>query len=117
MGKNQNRKYKDYEIIPHSEGFQISPGTLIAIASFIVRKGDQITVFAFAVSFLDRVANSNLTNDQLLDEANSIIDKHVDNGAVKHLEEYTYGFYPSNFLLENNPKWWTKTLKKYYTDK
>jgi hypothetical protein len=117
MTKNQTRKYKDYEIIPYSEGFQISPGTLIAIASFFVRKDDQITVFAFAVSFLDKVADLNLTDDRLLKQANSIIEKHIDDGVVKHLEEYTYGFYPSNFLQENNPKWWIKTLKDYYSEK
>ena len=117
MTKNQNRTYKDYQIIAYSEGFQISPGTLITIASFIVKKGDQIAVFAFAVGFLDRVADLSLTDDQLLEEANSIIEKHIDNGVVKHLEEYTYGFYPSNFLEEDNPKWWIKTLKKYYGER
>lgn len=117
MNDGKLETYKGFEIVPFSEGFKIGGGNLIAIASYIVRNDKVVSGFAFAIGFLDRVAQPNFRDDDLLQQAVKIIKKYIDNNLVKNLEEYTYGFYSSNFLEENNPKWWTKTLKKYYGEK
>ena len=107
-------KYKDFDIIPHNFGFEISPGTLIRIASFIVRKDDLITGFAFAEGFLTRMAHPELKDEDLLKEAKEIIKKYIDSGKLKHLEEYTFEYHPSNFIDVENPTWWVKSLRRHY---
>ena len=107
-------KYKDFDIIPHNFGFEISPGTLIRIASFIVRKDDLITGFAFAEGFLTRMAHPELKDEDLLKEAKEIIKKYIDSGKLKHLEEYTFEYQPSNFIDVENPTWLVKSLRRHY---
>lgn len=105
--------YKGFEIIQRFDGFEVSPGTLTSIASFIVRKDDTVAGFAFAVGMLDFMANPTLTNEALLEKANKIITKYVDKD-IKHLEEYTFEYNTSDFFPIENPKWWNKTLEKLY---
>ena len=107
--------YKGFTITSYSDGFQVSPGTLIRIASFIVRKDDLIAGFAFAESMLTRMANPELKDEELLQKAEEMIKKYIDDNAIKHLEEYTFEYHPSAFIDVDNPKWWVKTLKKYYS--
>ena len=112
---NQNIKnYKGFEVISYSDGFQISPGTLIRIASFIVRKDDVIAGFAFAEGMLTRMSHPELKDGDLLQEAEQIIKTYIDNDRVRHLEEFTFEYHPSNFIDVDNPKWWIKSLKKIY---
>lgn len=107
-------KYKDFDIIPHSLGFEISPGTLTRIASFIIRKDDLVAGFAFAEGMLNRMAHPHLTDEDLLGDAREIIKKYIDNGQIKHLEEYTFECHSSNFIDVKDPQWWIKSLKKHY---
>lgn len=112
---SQHITYKDYEIIPHSIGFKNQSGTLIRIASFIVRKGDLIAVFAFTDGgMLVRMSHQHLNDDYLLNEVEKIINNFIDNNNIKHLEEYTFEFHPSNYVQVIGPKWWNKTLKEIY---
>ncbi len=112
----QQEKHKGFDIIPYSPGFELFTDRLGIIASFIVRNTDTVSVFAFAVGGLTMFANTNISDDDLLEEAKGIIKRHIDNELVKNLEEYTFEYHPSNFISVDNPKWWIKTLKKYYGD-
>lgn len=60
------------------------------------------------------MADPQLKDEDLLEEAENIIKKYINNGMIKHLEEYTFEYHPSNFIDVENPKWWTKTLKEIY---
>lgn len=110
----QLEKYKGFEIIPHSDGFQISPGTIRRIASFIVRRDNVISGFAFAEEMPIRMSHPEIKDEDLLQEADQIIKTHIDNDQVKHLEGYTFEFHPTNFIDVDNPQWWNKTLKELY---
>lgn len=107
-------EYKGFDIVSHSPGFEISPGTLTRIASFIVRSNDLISGFAFAEGMLTRMSHPHLKDKDLLEEADGIIKEYIDDEKLKHLEEYTFEYRPSNFICVNNPKWWVKSLKKHY---
>lgn len=108
-------KYKDYTIMPYSQGFEISPGTLVRIASFIVSKDNLISGFAFNDGgLLLRVAHPYLKDEDILEEAIKIIKEYIDQGKIQHLEEYTFSYYPTNYLEDEDAKWWTKSLKKLY---
>lgn len=113
--KYQPEKYKGFDIIPYSLGFELFTDRLGTVASFIIRSDKTISVFAFAVGGLIMFANPNLSDDNLLVEAKEIIKKYIDNNSVKHLEEYTFEYHPCNFVSVNNPPWWIKSLKKYYS--
>lgn len=108
-------KYKNFDIVPHSSGFENPAGTLIRIASFIVRKKDIIAVFAFTDGgVLIHMSHPHFNDEYLLNEAKKIINIFIDNNKVKHLEEYTFEFHPSNYIQVIDPKWWNKTLKNIY---
>jgi len=105
-------KYKDYDIIPHSSGFENPAGTLIRIASFIVRKKDLIAVFAFTDGgMLLKISNPYLKDENLFEQATEIIKQYIDADKIKHLEEYTFEYRPQKYTRILEPKWWTKTLK------
>jgi excisionase family DNA binding protein len=109
-------KYQGFDIIPHSIGFENPGGTLIRIASFIVRKDDNpIAVFAFTDGgVLIHMSHPHLNDEYLLNEVKKIINNFIDNKKIKHLEEYTFEFHQSNYIQVIDPKWWTKTLKEIY---
>ena len=50
----------------------------------------------------------------LLKEAGEIIKQHIDSGELKHLEEYTFEYHPSNFIKVTDPTWWVKSLRRHY---
>lgn len=115
MNEPNLKKYKEFEIISYSSGFQISPVTMIRIASFIVRKDRLISVFAFSDGGISlRMAHSEIKDENLLVEAEEIIKRFIDDDKVKHLEEYTFEFQPTNFINVNNPRWWIKSLRNIY---
>jgi len=106
-------KYKDYLIQPYSSGFQRLPDRLIRVASFLVTKEDLVSVFAFTDGgVLAQMANP-VKDEDLLEEAKETMRYYIDNNLIKNLEEYPFHYY-SNYLLEENAVWWTKTLKKRY---
>ena len=109
---HESVKYKDFDIIPYSVGFEHAPGTLIRIASFIVYKQDLVAVFAFTDGgMLLRMSHPHLKDENLLREATEIIQGKIDANKIKNHEEYTFEYYPLNFIEVNDPKWWIKTLK------
>jgi len=110
----EQEKYKGFDIVPYSPGFELFTDRLGIIASFIVKNDSTMAVFAFAVGGLTMFADPDISDDDLLKEAREIIKKHIDNKQVKHLEEYTFEYNPSNFISVTNPQWWTKSLKKHY---
>lgn len=106
--------YKGYTITPHNIGFEIVPGTLTSIASFIVTKGEIGAGFAFAEGMLNRMSHPHLKDEDLFEEARNIIKRFIDNNKIEHLEEYTFELHSSNFLRVNDPKWWIKSLKRLH---
>jgi len=108
------KTYKGFDIVPHSSGFENSPGTIIRIASFIVRSKEIVSVFAFAESMLNRMSYPHLTDDKLLKEAKEIMEKYIENNKIENLEEYTFEYHASSYIDVNNPGWWNKTLKEIY---
>jgi len=102
--------YFDYEIEEWSDGFQILPGTLSLIASFIVKKEEFVAGFAFRIGYLDWVSR-HLKNDDLIPKAKSLIKHYLDKGNVKHLDELTFDFNYPNFTKVDDAKWWTKSIK------
>lgn len=107
-------EYKGYTITPHNIGFEIVPGTLTSIASFIVTKGNVGAGFAFAEGMLNRMAYSHLKDEGLLERAKDIIKTCIDNNQIEHLEEYTYEIHSESFIEVKDPKWWTKSLRRMH---
>lgn len=108
-------KHKDYTIMPYNQGFEISPGTLMRIASFIVSKDNLIAGFSFNDGgMLLHMANPHLKDEDMLEEAIKIIKERIDQNRVQNLEEYTFSYYSNNYLEDKDAKWWTKSLKRIY---
>lgn len=107
------QEYKDFTILLRGDGFMFTNDPFSTIASFeVVRKKDNlISMFAFKENMLD--AFSDPYDDTTLKRASEEIRIRIDNGNVKHLEEYTYEIYPNNILEFENVSWWNKTLKNY----
>jgi hypothetical protein len=100
--------FLDFVIEDWSKGFQIVPGTLTSICSFIVRRDDFIAGFAFHVGFLDWVSKK-LKNDEMVAKTKDIIKTYIDEDKVKHLDELTFEYLNSNFVEVKNPDWWIKS--------
>ncbi len=103
--------YKNFDIIPHGFGFEISPGTLIRIASFIVKNEKTISGFAFAEGMLNRMSHPEISDENLLVQANSIIKEYINTEKIQNFEEYTFELHHLDFIAVNAPHWWKKTLK------
>lgn len=104
------RKYSNFSIMSWSGGFKYSDG-LISIASYLVT-GEGITAaFAFAVSALTTMSH-NLNPDDLLVEAEKIIESHIDTGKVNDRKELTFEYHPNEFIEVTDPKWWVKSLDR-----
>ncbi len=108
-------KYKDYTIMPYNQGFEISPGTLMRIASFIVSKENLISCFAFNDGgMLLHMSHPSLKDEDMLAEAIKIVKERIDQDRIQHLEEYTFSYYLNNYLEDKDARWWIKSLKKIY---
>ena len=107
-------KYKEYLIQPYSTGFQRLPDRLVRVASFLVTKDDLVAVFAFTDGGLLTQMSHPIKDEDLFKEAKETMHYYIDNNLVKNLEEYPFHYYPTNYLLEEDAIWWTKTLKKRY---
>lgn len=101
-------QYSSYEIIKWSDGFQLVPGSLNLIASFIIKKENFAAGFAFRVGYLDWVAKQ-LKQEDLINQAKKIIKNCLDNKEVKNLDELTFEFHSDEFIKVENPKWWNKS--------
>jgi len=108
----EQEKYEGFDILPYSPGFDLFTDRLGIVASFIVKNDNVMSVFAFAVGGFTMFAQPDISDDDLLKKAREIIKEYIDNKKIKHLEEYTFEYHPSNFIDVGNPQWWTKTLKK-----
>lgn len=101
-------QYSNYEIIKWSDGFQLVPGSLNLIASFIIRKENFAAGFAFRVGYLDWVAKQ-LKQEDLISKARKTIEDYLDNKEIKSLDELTFEYDSSDFVRVENPKWWLKS--------
>lgn len=101
--------YKGYQINTWSEGFEVVPGSLNTIASFIIRWDKNVCGFAFAVGFLTRMAQPEINDTDLISKALSVIKKNIDKESLEHMSEYTYEYQNDEFIEVQNPKWWKKT--------
>lgn len=101
-------KYKDFEIEKWSSGFQVVPGSLNIVASFIIKKENFAAGFAFRVGYLDWVAKQ-LKEIDLMPKIEEIIKGYIDKGQVKSLDEFTFEYHSSEFTAVDNPKWWIKS--------
>lgn len=107
--------YKNYEISPNSNGFQVLPNEPVRIASFIVQNENVTALFAFTDGGLSlHQSFPNITDAKLTDEAMGIIHSYIDSNKIKHSDEYTFEFHPTNYISVSNPKWWTNSLKESY---
>ncbi|HSW88863.1 MAG TPA: hypothetical protein VLG12_06900 [Candidatus Saccharimonadales bacterium] len=109
-------EYKNFVIQLQGEGFR--PGINIAgrIASFwVVRKQPQTrSIFAFAVSMLDAFEGKIDPEEEILNSATEFIKQYIDGNKVQDLEEYTFQYKSGKFISDENPKWWTKSLKTFF---
>lgn len=108
MKKLVTPQYLSYEIISWSDGFQLVPGSLNLVASFIIRKGNFAAGFAFRVGYLDWVAKQ-LKQDDLINKAKRVIKSYLDTKEIKSLDELTFEHNSSDFIRVENPKWWIKS--------
>lgn len=108
MKKLVTPQYLSYEIISWSDGFQLVPGSLNLVASFIVRKENFAAGFAFRVGYLDWVAKQ-LKQDDLINKAKRIIKDYLDTKEIKNLDELTFEYHSPDFIKVENPKWWIKS--------
>jgi hypothetical protein len=103
-------QYSSYEIEKWSDGFQLVPGSLSLIASFIVRKENFTAGFAFRVGYLDWAAKQ-LKQEDLINKAQKIIKYYLDNKEVKNLDELTFEYDSLDFIKVENPRWWIKSTQ------
>ena len=118
-----NSEHKDQEIENSSslnyEGFQIElwnkgfdpRGNLHLIVSYLVHKPGIFCVFAFREGLLERMSNPDIKEEQIERMQLEEIAEKIDNKEIKHLEEYPFQFYGTNYLPDDNATWWQKTLK------
>lgn len=97
-----------YEIIRWSDGFQLVPGSLNIVASFIARREGFAAGFAFRVGYLDWVAKQ-LRGKDLIKKAEKIIAHYLGKKEIKNLEELTFEYRSPDFVAVSNPKWWIKS--------
>ena len=102
-------KYKNCQIEPWSNGFQIVPGTLTSISSFIIKTEDFACGVAFAMGMLERMASSHVSEEDVQSEVEKTLENLIDSGKLKNLEEYTFELHSGKFLQVDNPSWWKKS--------
>lgn len=102
--------YKGYEIYQRLPGFEYTPIILGKIASYIVKKNNNVAIFAFSYSLLDAMADENLKEEKLLKAALEIIKKQIDNQKVENKTDYTFEYKPQSFFPVSNPQWWIKAF-------
>lgn len=101
--------FSEFKIIDWSNGFQMVPGQLYTIASFIAKKGGFAAGFAFRLSYLDMVSRE-IDTQALIKKARDIIKTCMDSGRVSNLDELTFEFQdPDDFVEVKNPTWWKKS--------
>jgi len=101
-------KYKNFEVLKWTDGFQLVPGSLNIVASFIVRRENFAVGFAFRVDYLDWLA-SELKEAVLLEKTREVIKDYIGNKKMNSLDEYTFEFHTPDFVCVKNPKWWIKS--------
>lgn len=103
--------YKRFEITLITRGFEIG-NSLRRYAIYKIQGDDLLATFVFSDTVQIHMSHPETNDKDLLHKAGEIIKKSIDNGIIKNLEEYTFEYYPSNFIEVFNPLWWTKTLMK-----
>ena len=122
MNNLLSKNYKDYEITPWTDGFckyflnksgSIGNFDLGLIATYVVRKGEVVTLFGFAVGCLDMFAEPNhpkFKKETLIKQAEDVIERYIDSGTIKDNKHLTFEFHSNDFLPVTNPEWWTKQI-------
>lgn len=104
-----------YVVQLQGDGFRFVSNLAGKIASFwVVNKGKNIrSIFAFATSMLDSFAHTDNSEDEMIEKATSLIKEYIDSNKIVDKEEYTFQYKTHQFIFEENPSWWIKTLKSY----
>ncbi|MDO8591669.1 MAG: hypothetical protein Q7R60_01925 [bacterium] len=105
-----NMQVNGWLVRPESDGFQNSPTNLGGIAKFLCLKNGQLAGFAFAVSLFERAVNPNLTDAELMKQAENKIKEYLSEDQVSDRDELTFIFENDEFRKQPNAKWWNKTL-------
>lgn len=102
-------KYKNYQIEPWSNGFQIVPGTITSISSFVIKTENFGCGVAFAMGMLERMANPHISEEDVQSGVKKTLENLIDSDKIKNLEEYTFEFHSGKFVQVDNPSWWKKS--------
>lgn len=116
---NKPIEHSKFVIQIQGDGFKDSPNIAGRIASFwVVSKEHKIrSLFAFVRSLTDAFENEGETEEKILDSAVTLIKQYIDKGNIHDLEEYTFEYKSHQFLPQNNPNWWIKSLRTYFGNK
>ncbi|OGG14028.1 hypothetical protein A2773_05770 [Candidatus Gottesmanbacteria bacterium RIFCSPHIGHO2_01_FULL_39_10] len=109
--------YKGYTIQSQGEGFQVMPNSAGRIATFWVVNEDKKvrSMFVVARSLTDSFSHIDQSEDLIIDELIILIKSYIDGEKVKDLEEYTFEYKNGQLFYDSDPKWWNKTLRKYFS--
>jgi hypothetical protein len=108
-------QHNNFTIQLQGDGFKPASNIAGKIASFwVVRKLPQTrSIFSFATSMLDAFEGEDDSEEKMLNSAVEIIKQYIDENKIQDLEEYTFKYQSHKFILEENAKWWTKSLKTF----
>ena len=109
------QQYKDYTIQSQGDGFQTMPSVAGKIARFwVVNEKKSIrSIFVVARSLTDSLVYINQSDEKVLNKLEEVIKSYIDDGKIVDLEEYPFEYVSGQLVLESNPTWWKKTLKKH----
>ena len=108
-------QYNNFVIQSQGDGFAPASNIAGKIASFwVVRKTPQTrSIFAFATSMLDAFEVEDDSEEKMLTSAVDLIKQYIDGNRIQDLEEYTFKYQSHKFVVDDNAKWWTKSLKTF----
>ncbi len=108
-------KHKNYTIKIRSDGFQQLTNIAGRVVSFWVVSKDKKTrsIFAFAHSLLNSFAYAEIPEKQIIEDAVSLIKEYIEEEKIADLEEHLFKYEKGQFIVEDDPEWWNKTLLRY----
>ena len=113
MSINKPITHKSFVIQMQGEGFKFVSHIAGKIASFwVVSNEPKVrSMFAFATSMLDSFENEGDSEEKMIELAVTTIKQYIDDNKIQDLEEYTFKYKSHAFIPDENPKWWTKSLR------
>lgn len=111
------KTYKGYTIQSQGDGFQLMPNTAGRIATFwVVNENKKVrSIFVVARSLTDSFSHIDQSENLIIDELIVLIKNYIDKEKINDLEEYTFEYKNGQLLSVSDPKWWNKTLGKYFS--